>query len=151
MKIKYFISLFFLLVLNSVKAQSLSVVDCSTVLIVPETTTLAVDTSLDITMDSLWNTQSNFNIMFIVQVSDSAQVNKVHIDLGPTAGTSTLLDGEFDALDNTDPNQLIYEPYNNYINIKSGEFTIDSLLHYSIILEDHNGGLSSPYSGTIEK
>ena len=149
-KIKHLLSLFFLLCIGAVYAQSLSVVECSTVLIVPENTTLAVDTSVDITMDSLWNTQSDFEIMSIVETSDSALVNKVHIDLGLTSGDSSLLSTSYDSGSNTSgDDNLIYEAYSNFINIKSGEFTINNVLHYSIRLEDGQGVLSSPYMGTI--
>lgn len=87
--------------------------------------------------------------MFIVEVSDSAFVNKVHIDLGTEVSTSTLLDASYDSGSNTGGNQLIYEPYSNFINIKVGEFTIDSVLHYSVKLENAQGELSGSYTGTI--
>lgn len=151
LKIKYLIALFSFLFIGISQAQTLSVVDCSTVLIVPENSPIAIDTTADITMDSLWNAQSNFEIMFIVESSDSALVNKVHIDLGYTSGDSTLLNSSYDSSNNTaGSNNLIYETYNDFINVKVGEFTIDSVLHYSIKLEDTNGTLSSPFLGTIQ-
>lgn len=149
-KIKHLISLIFLLCIGVVNAQSLSVVDCSTVLIVPANTTLSIDTAVDITMDSLWNTQSDFEIMFIVETSDSASVNKVHIDLGNTEGDSSLLSTSYDSSNNiSGDDNLIYEAYSDFINIKIGEFTINNTLHYRIQLEDAQGVLSSPHLGTI--
>lgn len=147
---KQLIALFSILFMGLTQAQTVSVVDCSTVLIVPENSTLAIDTTVDITMDSLWNTQSNFEIMLIVEVSDSASVNKVHIDLGPTANDSTLLHASYNSSNNTaGSTHLIYEPYSDFINIKVGEFTIDNVLHYRIRLEDADGNFSVPHLGTI--
>lgn len=150
LKIKHLFSLIFLFCIGAIQAQSLSVVDCSTVLIVPENTTLSIDTTMDITLDSLWNSQTDFGIMFIVETSDSALVNKVHIDLGYTVGDSTLLNTSYDSSDNiSGSTSLIYDAYSDFINIKVGEFTVDSVLHYNVRLEDASGNLTSPYSGTI--
>lgn len=149
-RIKHLLSLIFLFCIGVINGQNLSVVGCSSVLIVPENTTLAVDTSVDITIDSLWNSQSDFEIMFIVESSDSALVKKVHVDLGYTIGDSTLLNSSYDSSNNlSGSTSLIYEPYSDFINVKVGEFTIDSVLHYKIRLEETDGTLSSPYLGTI--
>lgn len=146
----HLIILFSILFMGLTQAQTVSVIDCSTVLIVPENSTLALDTTVDITMDSLWNTQSNFEIMLIVEVSDSALVNKVHIDLGPSANDSTVLHASYNSSNNTaGSTNLIYEAYSDFINIKVGEFNLDNVLHYRIRLEDANGNLSVPHLGTI--
>lgn len=150
-KIKPLVTLFTLLCIGYTNAQSLTVVDCSTVLITPENSALTIDTTVDITVDSLWNSQSNFEIMFIVKSSDASMVNKVHINIGNMVNDSTLLSTSFDASSNiSGSSQLIYEAYNDYVNVRVGEFTIDHILHYSIKLEDDNGLLSTPYQGTIE-
>ena len=149
-KIKHLLPIVFLLCIGFVNAQSLSVVNTSTVLIVPENTTLAVDTAVDITVDSLMSSQTDFEIMFIVEASDSTLVNKVHIDLGYLANDSTLLNASYDSSNNTSgDDNLIYETYSDFINVKIGEFTIDSTLHYNVRLEDNQGILSAPYLGTI--
>lgn len=148
-KIKQLTLFFFLSLIGALNAQTASVIDCSTVLIVPQNTTLSIDTTADVTIDSLWSNQSDFEIMFIVEVSDSALVNKVHVDLGSNVNSSTLLNTSYNSSSNTSGDQLVYEPYSNFINIRVGEFTIDSLLHYSIKLENPQGEFSSIFTGTI--
>lgn len=149
-KIKHLLPVVFLLCIGFVNAQSLSVVNTSTVLIIPSSTTIEIDTAVDITIDSLMSNQTDFEIMFIVEASDSALVNKVHIDLGYSANDSTLLNTSYGSSNNTSgDDDLIYETYSDFINVKVGEFTIDSTLHYNIRLEDNQGILSAPYLGTI--
>lgn len=58
-KIKHLIQLFALMFIGFSNAQTASVVDCSTVLIVPQNTTLSIDTTQDTTIDSLWSNQSD--------------------------------------------------------------------------------------------
>ena len=149
---KYVFNLFFILFCGIIaNAQSLSITDCSNVLILQEDSTLLTSTGNDLTMDSVWSNQDNFEIMFIVEVEDSTLVHKVHIDLDHLQGGSSLLSSEFDfSSNNTDDNIPIYYPYNNFININIGEYQIDSLLHYRIRLEDLNGNLSDYYSGIIQ-
>ena len=148
-RIKQLILMFFLVFVSVSHAQIPSIIDCSTVLMVPSATTLSIDTTHDITIDSLWSNQNDFEIMFIVEVSDSASVNKVHIDLGTEINTLNLLNTSYDFSSNTGDTDLIYEPYSNFINIKLGEFSVDSLLHYSVKLENGQGEFSSPFIGTI--
>lgn len=150
-KIKHLLSLVFLLCIGAVHAQNLSIVDCSTVLIFPEDSTSVVDTLVDITSDDMFSDESDFGIMFILEVTDSSLVDQVNITMGNSIGDSNLLSGSYDINSNVSLTDLIYEPYSNFINIKVGEHTIDSVLHYSINLEDINGNQSSSFSGTIEK
>lgn len=152
MKITSFLPVFFLLFVGLSKAQSLVILDCSPVLLISNNNQLALeDSTMSLTTDSLLNDIDEFGIMLIVQSSDSASVNKVHIDLGNSVGDSTLLSTSFDHSSNTDIYNLTYETYEDYINVKLGEYTIDSLIHFTVKLEDHLGNFSSPFNGTIEK
>lgn len=150
---KYVFNLSFILFYGIMaNAQSLSITDCSNVLILQEDSTLLNSASNDLTMDSVWSNQNNFEIMFIVEVEDSTLVNKVHIELDHLQGGSSLLSSEFDfGSNNANDITPTYYPYSNFININIGEYQIDSLLHYRVRLEDLNGNLSDYYSGIIQK
>ncbi|MGB0870177.1 MAG: hypothetical protein ACPGSD_11330 [Flavobacteriales bacterium] len=155
-KVKILFNVIFLFVSLSLFAQNTtSIVDCSTVLILPQedidNSITEIDTTLDITMDSIWTDQNNFNIMFVLELSDTLDINGVHIKLGNTSGDSNLLNSFYNSTNNIDLEDLIYDKYSNFLNIQSGEFTVDSLLFYEIKIEDLSGNILSTFSDTIKK
>ena len=138
---------------TTVWSQNLSVVDCSTVLILADTDDPIenVDSTADLlSMDSVWLDQNSFEVMLIIQVSDSSAVNKIHIEVGSSVNTNNVLNQYYNEDSNTG-STLIFEPYDNYINIVLGEITIDSLLHFKVRAEGYQGQFSLPFVGTIER
>ena len=140
--------------LFNTQAQNLSIVDCSAVLILPqqdiESGITEIDSTLDTTMDSVWINQNDFDVMFILELSDTLDLDKVHINLGHTVGDSNLLNSNYSTLSNT-ADDLIFNHYNKYVNIKIGEFTVDSILFYEMRLENNSGQILSTYSDTLRK
>ncbi len=148
---KYLICVICLFCIGLVKAQNLSIIDCATVLVISEDSTSVVDTLVDITMDDLMTDVSEFEIIFIVEVEDSSLVDQVHINIGKSIGDSNVLSQSYSVNSNISTINLVYDTYANFINIKVGEYTVDSLLHYSIELEDSLGHHTIPFSGNIER
>jgi len=150
-------SILFFLLNTSLFSQTLSIIDCSSILILPEgdedaivDDLIEIDTNLDITMDSMWTSQSDFDVMLIIELSDTTEFNKVHIQLGNNLGDSTLLNSSYDNNSNL-TEEDVYEAYDQFVNVRIGEFEIDSFLFYNIKLEDFNGDIISTFSDTLKK
>lgn len=150
MKITSLLPLFFIIFMGFSKAQDSTVVDCSHVLLfTEESQTLLSDTILSI--DSLMADIDDYGIMLTVEITGSTTIDKVHVNLGTSVGDDSLLSSVYDENSNIIGESLIYEPYANNINIKLGEFSLESDLYYSITTEDSQGNLSAVYNGSISK